>query len=179
MKRALALAALLWLLTSCDGGASSAKTAAPSSPTPAVSAVASDARTGPIGDDSSASCVQMYSAASLPERAFAFDGTVQTIAAGSTNKPDKGHLDTAAVTFAVNEWFKGGSATTVTVDLMSPGSHSSEGEPPAYTEGTRLLVSGEPRWGGDPMDDPIAWTCGGWTRYYEQAVADDWRRAAA
>lgn len=177
MKRALSLAALLLLLTACGDGATSATTAAPSS-SPSVIAEA-DERSGPISDDSMASCVQMYSAAVLSERAFAFDGTVKAIGAGSTNKPDKGHLDTVAVTFVVNEWFRGGAATTVTVDLMSPGSHSLEGEPPAYEEGTRLLVSGEPGWGGEPLDDPIAWTCGGWTRYYEQALADDWRRAAA
>lgn len=180
MKRALAPAALLWLLTACGDGASLSEVAAPASPTPSAAVIAaSDGRTGPISDDSRASCVQMYSAAALPQRAFAFDGTVTGIGTGSTNKRDMGHLDTVAVTFAVNEWFKGGFGSTVTVDLMSPGSHSPDGEPPAYEEGTRMLVSGEPRWGGEPLEDPIAWTCGGWTRYYEQAVADDWRRAAA
>jgi hypothetical protein len=149
-------------------------------PAPAASVIAaSGGRTGPIGEDSRASCVHMYGPAALSERAFAFDGTVKVIDAGSTNKPGQGHLDTVAVTFAVNEWFKGGAAPTVTVDLMAPGSHSLDGEPPAYEEGTRLLVSGEPRWGGEPLDDPIAWTCGGWTRYHEQTVAEEWRRATA
>ena len=47
---------------------------------------------------------------------------------------------------------------------------------PAYQIGTRLLVSGTPRWGGAPLADPIAWGCG-FTRYYSRATAAEWSTA--
>lgn len=83
------------------------------------------------------------------------------------------------MTFTVNEWFEGGTARAITVDLMAPTSRIAGDETPAYEAGTRLLVSGEPRWGGAPLDDAIAWTCGGFTRCYEASVAEDWRRATS
>ena len=143
------------------------------------SAQPSPSRTGSVGDGgATASCVESYTVKTIGNRAFAFDGTVVAIARAGTNKSDKGALDTVAVTFVVNEWFKGGTNETVTVDLLAPTSNIAGDETPAYEEGTRLLVSGEPRWGGQPLDDAIAWSCGGFTRYYEAAVADEWRRGA-
>lgn len=136
-------------------------------------------RTGPVPGDGRASCVEGYDSTTIGHRSFAFDGTVTALGPGTTNRPGTGRLDTVAVTFAVNEWFTGGTGATVTVDLMSPASTGSGNEVPLYEQGTRLLVSGEPRWGGDPLQDPIAWSCGGFTRYYEPAVADDWRRGTA
>jgi opacity protein-like surface antigen len=137
-------------------------------------------RTGPVGESgAAASCVESYNANTIDNRDFAFDGTISSIGPGGTNKVDKGTLDTSAVTFQVNEWFKGGTSTTVTVDLMSPKNNIAGDETPAYEQGTRLLVSGEPRWGGEPLTDAIAWSCGGFTRYYEAAMADEWRQATA
>ena len=81
------------------------------------------------------------------------------------------------MTFAVNEWFKGGPGSTVTVDLFAPTSSMAGTDTPVFEAGTRLLVSGEPRWGGAALDDAIAWSCGGFTSYYESAVADQWRQA--
>ena len=134
-------------------------------------------RTGPVEDKgSAASCVEGYSTETLRNRAFAFDGTIVSIGPAGTNKPDKGQLPTASVRFRVNEWFKGGSEDTAIVDLMSPGGIAGE-DTPLYEEGTRLLVSGEPRWGGQPLDDAIAWSCGGFTSYYEAEVSDEWRAA--
>lgn len=140
-----------------------------------------ETRTGPVGQGSSAtaSCVEEYSPTTLSNRAFAFDGTVTGIGPGTTNKPDKGRLDTAAVTFTVNEWFAGGTAPSVTVDVMTPAREAAGGPNSAYATGTRLLVSGEPRWGGEPLDDAIAYSCGGFTRYYEPSVADEWRRSTS
>lgn len=46
----------------------------------------------------------------------------------------------------------------------------------AYGVGTRLLVSGGPRWGGPPLRDAIAWGCG-FTRYYDPQTAADWAAA--
>jgi hypothetical protein len=135
------------------------------------------ARTGPVGDGATASCVESYSPSAVAGRAFAFDGTVTSIAEGTTSAASSGGPDTVAVTFAVNEWFQGGMGDTATVDMMSPSSVTSASDTAsAYEEGTRLLVAGEPRWGGEPLDDAIAWTCG-FTRYYEASVADEWRRA--
>lgn len=140
----------------------------------------SPTRTGPLGDNgSTARCVEEYSIKNIGNRAFAFDGTVLSLGEGATNKAGKGQLGTVAVTFKVNEWFKGGARATVTVDLMAPTNNIAGDDTPAYEEGARLLVSGEPRWGGAPLDDAIAWSCGGFTRYYEPAVADDWRTGTA
>lgn len=56
-------------------------------------------------------------------------------------------------------------------------SPTSEDGPPSYGVGTRLLVSGEPRWGGtDPLRDAFAWGCG-FTRYYDAQAATDWTDA--
>ena len=41
---------------------------------------------------------------------------------------------------------------------------------------TRLLVSGEPRWGGDALDDPIAWPCG-FTQPWTEEAAAEWETA--
>jgi hypothetical protein len=51
-----------------------------------------------------------------------------------------------------------------------------EGGAPGYRIGTRLLVSGMPRWGGAPLADAIAWGCG-FTRYYSPATAAAWATA--
>ncbi len=179
LRREVLLLPLL-LLAACSGAEPTALQPAPTATTSSPSSTA-ETRTGPIGDRSNAaaSCAEGYSPTALANTAFAFDGTVTDIGPGTTNKPGRGQLDTAAVTFTVNEWFSGGSSDTVTVDLIRPTVDAGSAETPVYEEGTRLLVSGEPRWGGEPLDDPIAWTCGDFTRYYEEAVADEWRRATA
>ncbi|KGN32192.1 hypothetical protein N802_11205 [Knoellia sinensis KCTC 19936] len=123
-----------------------------------------------------ASCVEGYSPAALSGRAFAFDGVVVEI---GPSVSDRGDLDLnyPGVTFKVQEWFSGGRADTVTVDLPVANTVA-YGEIPedAYGVGTRLLVSGEPRWDGSPLDAPIAWACG-FTRYYDPETAAAWRAA--
>jgi hypothetical protein len=127
------------------------------------------------------SCAVEYSPAEVSLRAFAFDGTVVSIGAPLSNRAGSGVLPLAGVTFHVNDWFKGGSGDTVTVDMNQPsqagntGSSSSENGL-GYAVGTRLLVSGEPRWGGAPLDAAIAWTCG-FTREYSPPVAAQWAQA--
>jgi hypothetical protein len=184
VKRLLAVMAMAPLLAGC-GGQDSAdqaddRLAAPASPLPSASSATPRTevvRTGPVEDKlSAASCVEGYTSATLRNRAFAFDGTVLSIGPAGTNKPDKGALPTAAVTFTVNEWFEGGSGETATVDLMSPDRVAGD-DTPLYEEGTRMLISGEPRWGGQPLEDAIAWSCGGFTSYYELKLADEWRAA--
>jgi hypothetical protein len=182
VKRMAALLVLPVLLVGCadSGRVQNLAEAEPTATSSSTTTLAVPTRTGPLGDNgAAASCVEGYNIKTIGNRAFAFDGTIVSIGEGATNKADKGQLDTAAVTFQVNEWFKGGARETVTVDLMAPASNIAGDETPAYEEGTRLLVSGEPRWGGAPLDDAIAWSCGGFTRYYESAVADDWRAGTA
>jgi hypothetical protein len=136
------------------------------------------ATTPPGGGSSvSTSCIEGYSPAALAGRSFAFDGTVTAIGPAASNRPGVA-LPLAGVTFRVNQWFRGGSGPTVTVDMdpMPTANSSSDPSVPAYGVGTRLLVSGEPRWGGAPLDAAIAWGCG-FTRSYDARTAAEWAAA--
>ncbi|MCZ3385471.1 MAG: hypothetical protein LH630_00525, partial [Actinomycetia bacterium] len=78
-------------------------------------------RHGPLVDTGATTdCVESYSPETVVEREFVFDGVVTEIGPGTTNRPDKGRLPLVAVTFAVREWFVGGSQDTVTVDMADP-----------------------------------------------------------
>jgi len=132
--------------------------------------------TGPLPASGAASCVEQYGPEGVADRAFAFDGNVIGIDPGQSNRPGYGSLDLAAVTFAVNEWFSGGKSATVTVGMDPPAEHSLREGVPSYAIGSRLLVSGEPRWGGAPLDNAIAWGCD-FTRYYDAPTANAWRKA--
>ncbi|MGZ4625725.1 MAG: hypothetical protein ACXV3S_05460 [Kineosporiaceae bacterium] len=134
--------------------------------------------TGALWGTGATSCVQGYSPAAVAGRSFAFDGTVTSIGPGRTDRPGKGRLNSVSATFSVSEWFAGGSGATVTIDMPPPGGGHVilEEGPPPYQVGSRLLVSGEPRWGGAPLSDPIAWGCG-FSRYFDKATADSWRAA--
>ncbi|RZU33979.1 hypothetical protein [Blastococcus saxobsidens] len=133
-------------------------------------------RTGPLAGSVTASCVEEYSAEAVRGRAFAFDGVVVAIGPSGTDRSDIPGPELAGVTFAVQEWFSGGSGESVTVDL--PASTSAEQwtsseQGPEYGIGSRLLVSGEDRWEGPPLE-PIGWACG-FTRYHDEATAASWR----
>ncbi|WP_027344400.1 hypothetical protein [Hamadaea tsunoensis] len=132
-------------------------------------------RYGPLPDSPAQSCAVQYSAKTLADRAFSFDGTVVRIGPPLSNRTGVA-LPLEGVTFEVHRWFRGGSADTVTVDLM-PAPPALEGVP-AYGPGTRLLVSGQPRWGGTPTQAAIAWGCG-FTRYYDPATAAQWAEATS
>lgn len=134
--------------------------------------------TGPLPDGSASSCAEQYAPAAVGNRAFAFDGEVVEIGPSVSNLGDGSDLDDAGVTLEVHEWFTGGDADTVTVDLQEPDSANQGGtdDGPAYEVGTRLLISGEPRWGGERLDAPIAWGCG-FSRYHDGQTADAWREA--
>jgi hypothetical protein len=190
MRLALTCTVLAVLATAC-GGQGSTKQASPgerpegvtaSSPTPSEPSglAAARTRTGPVGNDAGALCAQGYAPAGISTRSFAFDGTVTDISPGTSNKPGKGQMDTVAVSFSVTEWWRGGSGFTATVDMPRPGTarHENDESPPAFQVGTRLLVAGEPRWGGAPLEDAIAWPCG-FTRYYDERTAAEWRAATA
>jgi hypothetical protein len=77
------------------------------------------------------------------------------------------------VTFAVHEWFRGGAGESVTITMGVRG-HDPDSAL-TFDNGTRLLVSGEPRRGGKPMDDPLATIACGFTRPYDATTAAAWR----
>ncbi|MGC4768417.1 hypothetical protein ACLQ25_05460 [Micromonospora sp. DT44] len=126
-------------------------------------------------------CVKAYAPETLAEQAFAFDGTVTGIGPARTERGANPPLDLRSVKFQVHTWFRGGSAGTAVVDMSPPAAGAGTGDAtseagPAYQVGTRLLVSGMPRWGGAPLADPIAWGCG-FTRYYSPTTAAEWATA--
>jgi len=129
------------------------------------------------------SCVEEYSPETLKtlmqtDGAFAFDGTV-TRAVPLAALAD---LPVVAVTFDVHEWFHGGAGATTTIEMSPPApTKHVTGESEifdSYGVGTRLLVSGVPRWPGHTPSEPVAWSCG-FTRYYDAATAGTWRETLA
>jgi len=125
--------------------------------------------------DAADRCVQTYSAETLVQRSFAFDGTVLTIEIRTDPRLREGEDEVPWVTFEVNRWFRGGSASEVGVWVDGLNTETSVGIISAEL-GTRLLVAGEPRWEGDPLEDPIAWRCG-FTQPWSAEVADEWQAA--
>jgi hypothetical protein len=140
-------------------------------------APAGSASSGEVPFAAAGSCAETYDVETLTGRDFAFDGTVVEIGSAAAAEADLGY---SPVTFDVHEWFVGGSSDRVTVAMPAPDRVSSDGvqglDDATYGVGTRLLVSGEPQWGGEPLDDPIAWMCG-FTRYYDDQSATQWRTA--
>ena len=128
-------------------------------------------------ESTSALCVEVYSPETLANRSFAFDGTVRSIEERTDPKLPAGEGESSWVTFEVNQWFAGGSADTIGIWMDALNVETSTGSVSAEV-GTRLLVSGEPRWGGEPLEDPLAWTCGFTQEWTEQAAAE-WEAATA
>lgn len=127
---------------------------------------------GPLPVQDSGSCHQAYRLDALAERRFALDGTVIKIRSWAGTH----------VTFQVNEWFAGvANVRDVTFDMpapLSPGQQPTDSRQlgaATYTVGTRLLMSGDPRRGGAPLDDPVVFAGCGFTRYYDAATARAWR----
>lgn len=130
--------------------------------------------TGELPGEASGGCAFEYSPETLAERTLAFDGTVEKIDSGG---PFAGN----SVEIRVEEWFVGkpeGVQEFVVVNMAPPSdqgagqySDSRQAESPTYTVGTRLLVAGE-----STREELLVWGCG-FTRYYEPATSDEWRRA--
>ncbi len=167
------------ILTACSGGDVGNITNHQSSNEAAVDTAGSHPTSGnedgPLPDGGAASCVESYSPETLRNRDFAFDGIVVGIGPSVSDRGDDGDLNSAGITFEVREWFVGGDAEHVTVDLPSVGEGTAQEDLP-FQVGARLLVSGEPRWGGAPLDSPIAWGCG-FSRYYDEETATAWRES--
>lgn len=148
--------------------------AGPTTSTEASASTQATASPGPRGDiygpNDGFKCVEVYSENTLAKRGFAFDGTVTSI--GRQASPDMPYVP---VTFNVSTWYRGGKGATVVVGMLSPSVNSSVHTVP-FRIGSRLLVSGEAQFSGDPAKDPIAWACG-FTRWHTDADAEIWRRA--
>jgi hypothetical protein len=113
-----------------------------------------------------ASCAFEYTDETLAERSWAFDGTLIAMSSGTDSQ--LGVVPTA--TFAVNHWYRGGVDDEVTIEY-EPGGVSEL--VPSADAGTRLLVTGEPRWGGAPLDDAVAWGCG-FSQAWTSSAAERW-----
>ena len=124
----------------------------------------------------SALCAEVYSPETLVNRSFAFDGTVTSIEPRVDPKLE-GENESSWVTFDVHEWYIAGSDPTVSIWIDGLNLETSVGTVSAEV-GTRLLVSGEPRWGGRPLEDPLAWTCG-FTQPWSEPAAEDWKTATS
>ena len=166
---ALALLAVVLVFGAACGGGPEPRPRA-SSPDSAEPAGASS--------EIAASCVEIYSPQTLAKRSFAFDGTLVSIESRTDPKLPPGEPSGSWVTFDVHEWFEGGSGETVGIWMDFLNVETSAGTITAEP-GTRLLVAGEPRWGGpDPLADPIAWTCG-FTQQWSEEAAAEWEAATA
>lgn len=170
--RLLARLALILALSACSG-ATADSIRPPGQTTENADGATSTAVTGGA---STGRCHEEYSTEALPNRAFAFDGTVAKIIEKVDEEahPEVGYVD---ATFEVHEWFTVDGPEQVVVQMMPPGIVTSAGDAD-YNVGSRLLVSGEPRWGGQPLDSPVAWSCG-FTRTYDSDTASEWRDALA
>jgi hypothetical protein len=114
---------------------------------------------GPVvtPDPGTAMCVEVYDLQTLANREVAFDGTVTSI-------------DGDTVTFAVEEWYRGGDTGEVSLQgAQALTSITSVGPAFVLEPGARFLVAG---------DGGFAWSCG-FTQPYDATVADDWSRTFA
>lgn len=113
-----------------------------------------------------ADCAFAFNDGTLAERSWAFDGTLTALSTGTDSQ--LGDVPTA--TFTVNRWYKGGTGDEVTVQYEQ--GPISEYAPTADAD-ARLLVTGEPRWGGQPLDNAVAWGCG-FTQRWTPSAAEQW-----
>jgi hypothetical protein len=153
---------------------------APSSPAISTSASRTSAQhssknpqLGPVPVPASASCI-IYSPHNVSTLAeFALDGTVRTI---GPQRPSQSEAYPAVIptTITVNEWYHGGSADAITVDI--PTGPSIDPTAPPFRVGSRLLISGS-KAQTDSESSELAWGCG-YTRYYDKSTAIAWRTAA-
>ena len=191
MRRAVPLLAALLLIGGCSSNKGVDEVGEEVTPSPSTSETSpgppevqppadgeqAASATGPVSFSATASCVEEYSPRAMTGRAFAFDGTVTEIGESVTDRGDSGDLGYSGVTFRVDEWFVGDGPGTFTVDMGAPTKSRMSESAPSYGVGSRLLVSGEDRWGEGGLEDPIAWGCG-FTRYFDEDTAAAWRSAS-
>jgi hypothetical protein len=112
------------------------------------------------------SCVERYSAETLPNRDFAFEGVIAAVdppANPEGTDPDGG---TTAVVFDIRRWYWGGTGDQASLRTYAA--------PPVSTEaldasiGAHLLVSG---------DEDFLWSCG-FTKLFSEGAAGEFEAAA-
>jgi hypothetical protein len=162
-------------ITGLSGSRNRRPSAAPPNQSPSAQPSQTPERQGDVfGSGIAASCVEPYSPQTLAKRSFAFDGTVSSVGKPSASGSEV--IDPyVAVVFHVNHWYRGGNGDRVTVAMFPPNVHTSV-DNATYDVGSRLLVSGEPRFGGVQLNDPISWACG-FTRWYSKTDARTWDQA--
>lgn len=160
--RVLAVAAALLLVVGVagaalvGGGGSSDEPVDVAQPTAPVDGSDTGVSPGDSGATQQTACVEMYSLETLPNREYAFDGTVVGV-------------NGAEMTFEVHEWFAGGEGTSVTLDHQGFAGMLFAPEGPALEPGTRVLTAG---------DGGFVWSCG-FTQLHDPALADQWRSTLA
>lgn len=155
-----------------DGQPSRSPVASPRSPGASTTSPGAVERSGALPVPAGAACAYSSPAVVARLTALAFDGTVVAVEPERQGKSSDGYSRWITTTFDVHEWFHGGSASTVTVDVPVAG--SIDPLAPPFEVGTRLLVSGAKS--GPAASGMVAWGCG-FTRYYDTATADRWRAA--
>ena len=115
--------------------------------------------TDPGATSSATSCVELYSPETLPNRDYAFDGTVSSVDGGD-------------ITFTVHEAFSGpddlrAEGATITLDHQGNAGMLFSPDGPALEPGTRVLAAG---------DGGFLWSCG-FTQLHTEELAHEWRSA--
>jgi hypothetical protein len=138
---------------------------------------------GPELDNGMAMCMDWESWIASSD-VFAFDGTVKSIEIRDVpNEFEPGYQE-YFVTFDVNEWYRGGEGDEVSVWFSSLWLAESDmiieaDDAELVRTGTRLLVSGGSRTGGAALEDPVAGTMCGNTKFYSSETAGEWSEAFA
>jgi hypothetical protein len=123
-----AAAAMLVGALALPGPADDAPDPTPAKAGPISSSTVPAGRAGrALAGGAAASCAYGYSPETVAQRAgFAFDGTVTAVGSPRSNRAGSGNpLDLVGVSLRVAQWFRGGDAATVVVDMPAPA-HAAE-----------------------------------------------------
>jgi hypothetical protein len=114
-----------------------------------------------------ASCVEQYSAQTLPNRDYAFEGVIASVdRPGEPAGTDLGGATTTVI-FDVKRWFWGGTGDRVSLRTYAAPPVSREAVDASI--GAHLLASG---------DEDFLWACG-FTKPFSESAADEFEAAAA
>lgn len=112
-----------------------------------------------------ASCVERYSAETLPDRDYAFEGVITAVQPPADPHGEDPATTATTVTFDVRRWFWGGTGDQVSLRTFS--TPASTGAVDASI-GAHLLASG---------DEDFLWSCG-FTKPFSEVAAGEFEVAA-